>query len=101
VTYELWDEDSGNRIGGYESLAGAVQVVREIAELSGLEAVSDLFVEVWLVDAPSPSTILRGAILRQFAQPLVRTYRLASEVESPTSATSTSQTFRKDLAVAV
>lgn len=103
MTYELWDQGSGNRIDGFGTFARLLQVVREIAEVSGLEAVDDLLVEIWPAgEAPSPSVIIRGTDLRQLTQPLVRTYRTQIEGRAVSATTSTAQSMVvSDLAVAV
>lgn len=105
MTYELWDQASGNRIEGFEGPKGfraLIEVVRQIAALQGAEAVDDLFVEVWTtLDAIEPVEIIGGHELRRLVQPLVKTYAL--EVAGPAfvpARTRTSQaTF--DMAVAV
>jgi hypothetical protein len=104
MIYELWDQASGNRLDGFEGKAAfekLAQVVREIAELRGLDAIEDLFVEVWAsFDAPEPVTILDADELRHFAEPLAKTY--AVELTPPAPATRTSQsTFAKRVALAV
>jgi len=77
MTYELWDQASGNRIEGFEELPKLAEIVRQIAELQGVEAVDDLFVEVWAtLDAADPVRVLRGDELRRLVQPLVRTYAI-------------------------
>jgi hypothetical protein len=104
MTYELWDQASGNRIDGFEgpqARARLAQIVREIAELQGLDALDDLFVEVWPTpDAAQPGEILRGDLLRLLIQPLVMTYALELDSPAPAPTTSTSQSTL-ELAVAV
>jgi len=77
MTYELWDQASGNRIEGFQDFATLAEVIRQIAELQGAQAVDDLFVEVWVdLDAPDPVRVMRGDELSRLIQPLVRTYAL-------------------------
>ncbi|HEY7201541.1 MAG TPA: hypothetical protein VIC57_15075 [Candidatus Dormibacteraeota bacterium] len=77
MTYELWDEASGNRIEGFQEFAKLAEVVRQIAELQGARAVDDLFVEVWAdLEALDPVRVMRADELRRLIPPVVRTYAL-------------------------
>jgi hypothetical protein len=107
VTYELWDQASGNRIEGFEDVSGLVEIVRQIADLQGLGAVDDLFVEVWAeLDADAPEAILRGNDLRRLIQPRIRTYALEVEVGghpalSARTKTAQAETARTRIVVAI
>jgi hypothetical protein len=77
MTYELWDEASGNRVEGFDQVAHLAEIVRQIAEVQGIAAVDHLFVEVWAdYDDSEPVRILRGDELRRFVPPLVTTHAL-------------------------
>jgi hypothetical protein len=91
MTYELWDQASGNRVEGFGQFSTLAEIVRQIAELQGTSAVDDLFVEVWATpDAEEPVQILRGDLLKRFVQPLVATYA-ADLTDGYGARTSTSQ----------
>lgn len=91
MTYELWDQASGNRIEGFEEFPELVEIVRQIADLQGLNALDDLFVEAWAaLDDDAPVGTYRGDDLRRFVQPLIKTYALDVDVDgTPTIPTLT------------
>jgi hypothetical protein len=73
VKYELWSAESGNRLGGFDSLDELGAVVREYGELNGEPSIADLFAEQWRLGANAPSRILTGHDLLRLALPLVQT----------------------------
>lgn len=89
MIYELWNHATGNRIEGFEGFEGfrrLAEIVRQIAEMDGVEAVDDLFVEAWeAAGAPEPVELLQGDELRRLAQPLVKTYAIELDGAAPMS----------------
>jgi len=45
MTYELWEARSGNRLGLFSSERDALEVVREIVAVDGMESVEHLFLD--------------------------------------------------------
>jgi len=81
MTYELWDQASGNRIEGFDDFATLAEVVRQIGELHGGRAVDDLFVEVWVdLDAPDPLRVMRADELGRLIEPLVPDAGVAAQL---------------------
>jgi hypothetical protein len=67
MTYELWDIESGNLVGAYETEAEALATVREVIDLRDL-SYADALALVRDDDQPDIETIAVGAALVARAQ---------------------------------
>ena len=65
--YELWDVRSGNIINTYDTEAEALDVVRQLVDLNGLEYVGALSLS-FEDDAENLMLVAKGAALAQRAQ---------------------------------
>jgi len=99
MRYELWSAESGNRLGGFDSLDELSVVVREFGELNGEASIADLFAEQWPLGANAPSITLTGHDLLRLALPLIRTY--ASKSSAPAIASGSRQIRYGRLAIAL
>lgn len=63
--YEVWDDDSNNRVGGpFETQAEAEALLRDIVRASGSEAASGMAVILWRqrpAGGYDATTVLEGA----------------------------------------
>ena len=64
MTYELWDLDTGNKLGDFQTESAAVAAVRRVSTVSG--GMDDLALE--RRDRLGRSTVLTGQELREWAQ---------------------------------
>lgn len=85
MKYELWDADSGNRIGGFDGMKELGRVVRAYAELNGEESIDVLFAEGWEAGAAQPSEQLDALSLRRLALPLIRYVEVPKALRAATS----------------
>lgn len=58
--YEVWDDDSGNRLGQVATRAEAEAVLEDVLRESGADAVLDLAILAY-ADGEKPRTILEGS----------------------------------------
>ena len=58
--YEVWDGDSGNRLGQFATRAEAEAVLADVLRVSGVVAVLDLAILAY-ADGEKPRTILEGS----------------------------------------
>ena len=62
VVYDLWDIETGNMIGTYPSEAEAMQIVRELLDLNGVDYAEALGLG-YLDEHGNPHPIATGATL--------------------------------------
>jgi len=99
MKYELWSAESGNRLGGLDSLDELSAAVREFGELNGEASIADLFAEQWPTGANAPSIILTGHDLLRLARPLVRNYASKQSAQSISSGSRQIKFGRVEIAI--
>jgi hypothetical protein len=85
MRYDLWSAASGNRLGDFDSYDELAKVIREFAELNGVDAVDDLFAQTWPAGALQAAGLIGPAELLKLARPFVKTYVLTPLVGASTS----------------
>lgn len=63
MTYQVWDDDSGNVIASYASREAAITFLRGMLAANGPAGVADLALIEYPSDGSDPITILEGAEL--------------------------------------
>ena len=65
VIYEVWNDETGNRIGGeFHTLADAEALLQTMLRINGPQVVSDLAIIAWRQNAAGtyePETVIEGA----------------------------------------
>ncbi len=101
MKYELWSAESGNRLGGFESLDELSAVVREYGELNGEASIADLFAEEWPLGANVPGITLTGHDLLRLVRPLIRTYSTDPPAQAPAVSSASRQVKYEPFEIAV
>lgn len=63
VTYQIWDDDTGNVIASYGSRDAAVAFLRGMLATNGPSGVSQLVIVAYPADGSDPIAVLEGAEL--------------------------------------
>lgn len=63
MTYQVWDDDTGNVIASYGSREAAVDFLRGMLAKNGPNGVSELAIIAYPADGPDPITVLEGTEL--------------------------------------
>ena len=61
MTYQVWDDETGNIIASYGTRDDAVQFLQEMLEENGEDGVRDLAIIAYPSNGSKPVTVLEGA----------------------------------------
>ena len=63
MTYQIWDDETGNCIASFDSEKAAVEFLLGMSQVNGADSIVELAVVSYPDDGPDPFTVLEGADL--------------------------------------